>query len=38
MTIQAIANTKIMALGLANADINKMLSMNPKNKAIGIRI
>jgi len=27
-----------MALGLANAEISKMLSMKPKNKAIGIRI
>jgi hypothetical protein len=38
ITIQAIANTRIMALGLASADINKILSMKPKNKAIGINI
>jgi hypothetical protein len=33
-----MANTKIMALGLASAEMIKMLSMNPKNNAIGSRI
>jgi hypothetical protein len=36
--MQAIANTRIMALGLASAEINKTLSMKPKNNAIGISI
>ena len=33
-----MANIKIMALGLASAEINKILSMKPKNNAIGSRI
>jgi hypothetical protein len=36
--MQAIANTRINALGLAKADITNMLSIKPKNRAIGIRM